>query len=318
MLAGLLSRIRLTGAVQFCFMPSGAWHTDAGRAFAALHDPRESGAMPFHIVARGACWMETADGHRQMLQEGDVLVFPTNAGHSFGMGEGGVDLTPTHDLPAQPWSAIPVLRYGPGEDAGADGVRLICGCIQCDAARFTPLRQALPDLIHVRTREGGAGDWLRMVVEQMVREVDDPQPGGLSMLPRLTELIFIELLRRQIGTAGARGWFAALADPGLARCLSLIHDAPHRDWTLAALAEASGLSRSALEARFGAQLGTSAMRYVREWRLYLASLALRTSRTSIALLAQEAGYATEAAFSRAFSRAFGRPPASYRAGRGAG
>lgn len=310
-LSGLLSRIRLTGVVQFCFMPTGAWQTDAGRAFAALHDGREAGLMPFHIIAKGSCWMRTDAGAVRVLEEGDVLVFPFGAGHAFGVGEDGASLTPTRDLPARPWSTVPVLRYGPG----GDGARLICGCIRCEAIRFTPLRAALPELIHVRTRAPGEGGWLRLIVEQMVREVDEPKPGGLSMLPRLTELIFIELLRRQISAAvpEGTGWLAALGDPSLARCLSLIHDAPHRHWTLAALAEAAGLSRSALADRFTARLGIPAMRYVREWRLYLASLELRTTRRPIAAVADESGYATEAAFSRAFSRTFGQPPASYRA-----
>lgn len=314
-LSGLLSRIRLTGAVQFCFMPSGDWRTDAGSAFAAIHGPGPSAMMPFHVIAAGTCWMRTDDGVVRTLEAGDVVLFPFAAGHSFGVGETGALLTPTRDLPPQPWSSVPVLRYGPDGNGAPEGVRMICGCVECEAVHFAPLQQALPEIIHVRTRAAGASDWLRVVVAQMVREVDEPRPGGLSMLPRLTELVFIELLRQQIGLASQDrpGWLAALADPGLARCLGLIHAAPHEEWTLAELARASGLSRSALAERFQARLGTSAMRYVRAWRLYLASLDLRTTGKPIAAVAQESGYATEAAFSRAFSRATGQPPAAYRA-----
>jgi AraC-like DNA-binding protein len=135
------------------------------------------------------------------------------------------------------------------------------------------------------------------------------------MLPRLTEIIFIEILRHQIMMAEphATGWLAALADPALSRCLSLIHDDPRRDWSLEQLAAASGLSRSALADRFQAMLSTSPIRYIRDWRLYLASVALATSGQPIATIAYEAGYATEAAFNRAFSRAFATPPAAWRA-----
>ncbi len=59
-------------------------------------------------------------------------------------------------------------------------------------------------------------------------------------------------------------------------------------------------------------LGTSPMRYVRDWRLYLASAALGTTARSLAAIAEEAGYGTEAAFNRAFSRAYGMPPNAWR------
>lgn len=137
------------------------------------------------------------------------------------------------------------------------------------------------------------------------------------MLPRLTEIIFIEILRHQIMMAKphAIGLLAALADPALSRCLSLIHDNPRRDWSLERLAAASGSSRSALTERFQTMLATSPIRYVRDWRLYLASVALATTSQPIAAIAYDAGYATEAAFNRAFSRTFATPPAAWRAAR---
>ncbi len=96
---------------------------------------------------------------------------------------------------------------------------------------------------------------------------------------RSTETTFIELLRHQIIAAapGAAGWLAALADPALGRCLALIHDDPARGWSVSALAAASGLSRSTLTERFETVLDTSPMRYVRDWRLCLASVALTTT-----------------------------------------
>jgi transcriptional regulator GlxA family with amidase domain len=108
------------------------------------------------------------------------------------------------------------------------------------------------------------------------------------------------------------GWLAALADPSLARCLALIHDDPGCDWSVESLAKAAGLSRSTLAERFEAVLDTSPMRYVRDWRLYLASVALRTTGRTVAAIGHDAGYGTEAAFNRAFSRAYGAPPAAWR------
>lgn len=308
-LSALLSTIRLSGALQFCFMPAGDWETDAAPSMAKMSG-RGSGTMPFHVMVSGTCWlkMEEID---TTLETGDVVMFPVGTGHQLGVGRGGRLVTPTRDLPPKPWREIPVLRYG---DEG-NPVRLLCGYLHCEAVNFAPFGQALPKFIHIRTNAGSDSAWLGATIRQMVEEVDSPRAGSVSMLPRLTEIVFIEILRHQIMATGPRaaGWLAALADKSLARSLSLIHDDPAREWSLEALADAAGLSRSAFAERFQAMLGTSPIRYVRDWRLYLASVALSTTARSIATIAGEAGYETEAAFTRAFSRAYGAPPGAWRA-----
>lgn len=307
-LSNVLRTVRLSGSLQFCFMPSGAWHTDDAPSLAGMAGTA-SRTVPFHVVVEGSCWLKMP-GIEATLATGDVVAFPFGTGHQLGAGSGGRLVTPVADLPPKPWRHIPMLHYG----EESDRVRLLCGYLQCDALNFAPLRQALPQLLHVRT--SGAEDtvWLRAAIAQLALESDQPRDGGLSMLERLTEIIFIELLRHQIiaASAASTGWLAALGDPALARCLSLIHNDPRRDWSVAALCAASGVSRSALTERFETMLSTSPMRYVRDWRLYLASVTLKTTDGSIAAVAFDAGYGTEAAFNRAFSRSFGAPPAAWR------
>lgn len=306
-LSSVLRSIRLSGSLQFCVLPSGAWHTDAAPSLANMAGA--SGIIPFHVVAEGGCWLKM-EGHDAVLAAGDVVAFPFGSGHQLGAGSGGRLVTPVRDLPPKPWREIPVLRYGPAPH----GMRLLCGYLKCDAISFRPLRDALPAFIHVRTRGTDTAPWLRAAVEQMVSEVDRPRAGGASVLERLSEIVFIELLRHQVIAArpGASGWLAALADPALGRCLTLIHDNPRRDWSVPALSSASGVSRSTLAERFEDVLGTSPMRYLREWRLCLARVALATTGKPLTTIAVEAGYGTEAAFNRAFARAYGVPPASWR------
>lgn len=308
-LSDVLRRVRLTGSLQFCFMPHGAWRTDDKPSLAAL-GADASRTVPFHIVVAGDCWLRL-EGREIALTAGDVVAFPTGAGHQLGAGCGDLLVTPVADLPPKPWRALPTLNYGATADPA---VRLLCGYLQCDALNFLPLRRDLPNLLHVRTAESPRAAWLRATIDQIVAEVDRPQPGGLSVLERLTEITFIELLRHRIIAAGADtvGWLAALADPALGRCLAMIHMDPHRDWSLDSLAAESGLSRSTLTARFEAMLETSPVRYLRDWRLYLASVELHASDDSVAEIGYRAGYGTEAAFSRAFTRAFGAPPATWR------
>lgn len=306
-LSDVLSSIRLSGSLQFCFMPAGDWQTDDKPAF--NKGESSAGVMPFHIMVEGSCWLRMP-GHDIDLVPGDVVAFPFGTGHQLGHGEGGGTINPTTLLPPKPWREIPVLRYGDGPSS----LRLLCGYLQCHAMDFRPLRRALPTLLHMRTGGTDEAHWLRATIAQIVSEVDRPRTGGQSMLERLTEIIFIELLRHEILASGTDsvGWLAALADPSLARCLALIHDDPNRDWSVQGLAKAAGLSRSTLAERFEAVLDTSPMRYVRDWRLYLASVALRTTGRAVAAIGHDAGYGTEAAFNRAFSRAYGTPPAAWR------
>lgn len=307
-LSDVLRCIRLSGSLQFCFMPAGDWETDDAPALASLGGGVAT-IIPFHIVAEGRCWMRLG-GREIALESGDVVAFPFCSGHQLGAGRGGRRVAPVRDLPPKPWRAMPVLRYGDGEAR----LRMLCGYLQCDAMNFQPLRKAMPELLHVRTAAPHASDWLRATIRQIVAEADRPSSGSNSMMERLTEILFIELLRHEIIAAppGTTGWLAALADPALSRCLALIHEDPQRDWNVQALSGACGLSRSSLAERFEAMLQTSPMRYVRDWRLCQASVTLSTTSKPVAAVAFDAGYGTEAAFSRAFARAYGLPPAAWR------
>lgn len=306
LLSEALRRVRITGSMQYCFMPEGNWETDATPA---SYKPADS--IGFHIIARGSCWLEF-DGREWILEEGDIAAFPFGTPHRLGVGTGGRLIDPGADLPPKPWHEIPMLRY---RERG-EPVRILCGYIQCEAANFAPFRQALPKYIHVRTTGSQDGDWLAGTIVQIVAEVDKPQRGGTSVLERLTEVAFMEVLRRQFlrDDGVETGWLAAVRDPVLGRCLGLLHGDPRRDWTAETLAREAGLSRSALAGRFATVLGTSPIRYLRDWRLYLASIDLKLMSKPVGLVAYEAGYGAEAAFNRAFTRRFGIPPAEWRRG----
>jgi AraC-like DNA-binding protein len=308
LLSSVLATIRLSGALQFSFVPIGPWESDTTEPLAQLAAMRP-GIIPFHIVVEGDCWL-AFDGETRKVEPGDVLVFPFADGHRLGSGDNGRIVSPMAELPAQPWRELPMLRYGEG--TGADRSRLLCGFLQIGAMRFAPLARTMPRLLHIRTHGANDGDWIRAMIHKMVDEIDSPRAGSLAMLARLTELVFVELLRLWIMAAepGTSGWLAALADPALGRCLALIHEDPARCASVQDLATVAGLSRSVLAERFRAMLGMSPMHYVRDWRLYLASVELDATDRSISAIAHAAGYGAEASFNRAFARTYGLPPAA--------
>lgn len=308
LLSSVLESVRLSGSLQFCFMPTGNWQTDAKPALAKL-SASNTGVMPFHIMAEGTCWLKI-EGEAVVLHAGDIVVFPFGTGHQLGAGEDGRLIIPTGDLPQKPWVRTPVLHYGEGPDL----VRLLCGYLHCEVLDFAPLQRVLPKLIHIRTTGQAELTWLSSMVQQIVREVDQPRHGSLSMIERMTELTLVEVLRHQMSDAEKNvvQTLPVMSDAVLSRCLNAIHRNPEREWTLRELASISAVSRSGLIERFQTALDTSPMRYLRDWRLYLASVRLRNTSDSITRVAIESSYGSEAAFNRAFTRAYGLSPGAWR------
>jgi hypothetical protein len=88
-LSDLLRSVRLSGSLQFCFMPEGDWETDAAPSLNNLAKKGgSSGVIPFHILVQGQCWMKM-EGRHWDLVAGDVLAFPFGTGHQLGAGKGG-------------------------------------------------------------------------------------------------------------------------------------------------------------------------------------------------------------------------------------
>lgn len=301
-LSELLRDIRVGRALHYCFEPCGAWRVDATPA-----PYRPPGSVSFHVVIEGSIWID--DGSRFEATAGDAIIFPRGTTHWIGAGDGAQLLDPGTDLPPTPWMQMPVLTYA-GDGARC---RIICGFIEARALDFAPLMAALPDVMIARAGTR-VDDWLAAAVRQLIGEADRPQPGGLALIARLSEIIFIELLRREMLKAepDTTGWLRAIANPTLRKALNHLHGHPSHEWTQHSLAEATGVSKTILCAQFHTLLGMSPMRYLREWRLYLASARLSETQDPIALVADGAGYGSEAAFSRAFTRRFHAPPARWR------
>lgn len=307
-LSTLLKSVRIAGSLQFCVHAAGHWQTDGAPRLGQLARAAVP-AIPFHVVASGRCWVRV-EGRVLDLDAGDVVAFPFATGHALGLGEAGALICPIDDLPPRPWADVPVLRYGDGPIA----TRLLCGFVSLEAMNFQPLREALPVVMRIEHRAPRTSTLVRSAVQALIAEADARSPGGNSVVERLTEIILIELLRSEIVSrqGSARGLLAGMSDPIVARALGSIHAMPLENWTVNSLAQASATSRSVLSERFGAIIGKSPMRYLREWRLFLACSALASTRKPVSRIAEEAGYDTEAAFSRAFSRLHGVPPARWR------
>jgi AraC-like DNA-binding protein len=199
--------------------------------------------------------------------------------------------------------------------AGSSGpveARVICGFFGCDDRPFNPLLDALPRVLHVPGAEAG-DSWLATLFVTAARESRHCEPGSENVLARVSELLFVEVVRRHLRKLpdAQTGWLAGLRDPIVGRALAAIHGAPADDWSVDSLARRAGASRSVLAERFTAVVGQPPMQYLTRWRMQLASRRLRDGGT-IADAASAIGYDSESAFSRTFKKVVGQSPAAWR------
>ena len=190
---------------------------------------------------------------------------------------------------------------------------MICGNFTVSRPLFGSVLELLPPVLLLKpTADGG---WLEAILRRMVSESALERPGQRVALSRLTEVLFVEVLRSWITSLspGQGGWLGAISDPHIGPALQLIHEKPDRPWTLDDLGQRVGLGRSAFSARFTKLVGQSMHRYLIVRRMAEAAFLLETSDEGIARIATRVGYETVAAFSKVFLRHHGLSPGRYRA-----
>jgi AraC-like DNA-binding protein len=316
-LSSLLRAVRLTGATFFDIVARDSW---------ALASPAKQSILPkilpgadhliaYHVVTDGRCFARVAGGEAIALEAGEVVVFTNSDPHVMSssptmkadpMAADVLDVALAGQMPFR-------INHGAG---GAGSTKLVCGYLACDAQLFNPLLDALPPVIKVGDLQQGDSGWLGQFIRFAVAEISEKRPGGDSVLTRLSELMFIDVLRRYIETVPPEksGWLAGLRDPLIGKALALIHEQPADPWTIDMLAKRSGMSRTMFAERFSELVGIPPMYYLAKWRMQVASELLIDSNANLASIAPKIGYESEAAFSRAFKRLFGVPPSAWRGG----
>jgi AraC-like DNA-binding protein len=315
-LSDVLRVVHLTGAVYLNGAFSAPWcvvgHVDS--ALCSGYLPPSERVVSFHLVTQGSCWAMLPHDRAGAFQvdAGDVIVVPQGETHVLGSS---IDLSP---VPTAPLLANQVATM-PGEvmtlDYGGGGAvtRIVCGFLTAQDIWRNPLLSSLPRLFKVGMR-GSRASWLESSMRFATEEAASTHAGSATVLAKLSELVFVEAVRRYVDTMSddSKGWLAGLRDRFVARALTLMHARPAYRWTVEDLAQNVGMSRSGLAQRFADLLGVPPMQYLALWRLQLAAQQLRLGDRSLALVAEDVGYESEAAFNRAFKREFGVPPATWR------
>jgi AraC family transcriptional regulator, alkane utilization regulator len=310
-LAETLRAVRLTGSVFLNARfsePFGIISPDQFDANSPLAHLRHISV--FHLIAEGGCTIEIGTGERRTVSAGDILLLPFAAAHKFWNGDFR-DMAFAPDLiRPSPASGLWTLDHG----GGGEATRMVCGFIESREFLCAPVFRSLPPLLVDRISDDKVSAAIASTVREILVLADAATPGTELMLGRLMELLFVEVIRRYASRLpdSATGWFAALNDPIIGRALQLVHRDAARHWTVDALAREAGTSRTVLAERFNAILGQPPIEYVAGWRMQLAAERIRNSGDSLAAIAADIGYKSEAAFNRAFKRITGGTPGRWR------
>ena len=318
-LSDVLRTVKLTGALFFLVDASFPWgmevpHADA---FSSVILPGAQHIVSYHIILKGSGWIGIPNVTSTRFGAGDVLVLPHGDPYSM-LSEPSqppeFDSEATMDfLREMATGRLPfVSKEGGGGEPRSE---FVCGFLGCDMQPFNPVLSTLPRLLRIEPSDTGHEDFLSRLIDLTLAEARQPRVGGASIRLRLSELVFVEVMRRYLETLPAHetGWLSGLHDPAIGKVLVMLHEQPTYPWTLNELASRACMSRAALAARFAHLVGHAPMQYLTQWRMQIAARLLADSSTKIAAVGREIGYESEAAFSRAFKRTVGVSPAAWRA-----
>jgi AraC-like DNA-binding protein len=297
-LAQVLDRVRLGGTLLFHFELGHPWN---------LALPERPYAL-FHYLSRGSATLALEQGEELRMDAGDFVVVTRGEPHLI-YSDRRTEALPILEIDRLP-QRLGVVRHG-GRTKPLS--TMICGNFTVSRPLSGSVLELLPPVLVLKpTADGG---WLEAILQRMVSESALERPGQRVALSRLTEVLFVEVLRSWIKSLrpGQGGWLGAISDPHIGPALKLIHENPERPWTLRDLGHRVGLGRSVFSARFSRLVGHSMQRYVISRRMAEAAYLLETTDDGIARIASRVGYETAAAFSKLFHRHHGLSPGRYRA-----
>lgn len=259
-------------------------------------------------VLRGHMWLTTGAAEPLLLHAGDCYLLTSGDAYAVSSGPG---LEPEDGM-AVFETAWPDTVYHHVEPGAPGPTSAISGALAFDDTAAALLLDHLPDVSAIRADTPQAAA-LHPVLELLSRETSLDIPGTGAMRDHLTSILFVQTLRAVLsGPDSSMGWLRALGDERLRPVLALIHGQPGEPWTLAKLAAAAGMSRSAFAQRFRNTVGLAPLDYLSRWRVQSAARLLRGSDRTVSSVARELGFGTESSFIRTFKRVTGQSPARYR------
>jgi AraC-like DNA-binding protein len=311
-LSEVLRAVRLDGALFFNAEFSAPWCLSEPRSKAVAHQfsAKSGHLILYHFLIQGHAFARLADGRQEDLEAGDVVIFPQGDDHLLGYGAPEKPVDAVTAFAENLKDGLKLVRFG----GGGEVTRMICGYMICDPKLSEVFLAGLPKMLKVHITGEGSDQWIENSIRYFVAEGDSRKEGSDVVVAKLSEVLFVETLRRYINSLPPeeKGWLAGARDPVIGKAIALIHSEPTHQWTISDLARRVGTSRTRFAERFKHFLDESPIAYLAKWRLKLGAEILNTTEDSVAAIAASVGYGSESTFNRAFKKEFGFPPAQFR------
>ena len=288
-LSEILSRLRLKAEIYARPDYCGSWAVDtSGHRKAA-----------FHLIERGSGWLHSdEEASPRPLVAGDFVLFPHDAPHR---------ISDSAEVPS-----ASTINRPPPEILSGPVTSLLCGFFEFQSKIAWPLLDGLPEIVVLDLRDSSRQQGTNAVLQLIIGELERDEPGCNAAVNELAYVLFIHVLRSQMGHGLSQGLLQALADPNIGQALNCIHSDFGGNWSVDRLAAEVAMSRSAFARRFNDLVGMTPIRYLTEWRMQEARDLLENTNTSIAEIAERSGYQSEVAFRKAFKNVVGHTPGSVR------
>ncbi len=302
-LSQILGALRLRGSVYFHTHFNPPW---------GVRVPAFGNVARFHMAMRGDCWIRVEGVDEPIrLSTGDLVVIPHGVSHILSDTQDREAIDVDNVISQTGYAGEGALAYGGDDDRHS--CKLFCGHFEFEEGAMHPILKALPSYIHIPNTQSMNAYWLESVMRFVSAEVMGDRAGSDAIVHRLSEIIFIQVVRVFVDNAGeAAGCLAGILNPKLSKCLSEVHVRPEDPWTVEAMATEAGMSRTIFAERFTSLMGMTPLGYVTHWRMQLARRELIETDQPLIEIATHVGYGSEAAFNRAFKRQFDITPGEMR------
>lgn len=309
-LSEVLRAVKLEGAIFFNGEFSAPWCLNSSPSRMAPLLMKNGGHLIiFHFLIEGKAYVRVPGHSSIQMASGDIVIVPHGTDHLLGNGV-AKPVDSVDKFAKNLTQGLKVAHFG----GGGETTKFVCGYMVCEPRQSEVLLSGLPNAFVVSTGKEPSGVWFEQSIRLSVEAVNAERSGSQAVLAKMSELLFVEALRRYIQSLPAEqtGWLAGTRDPMIGQALSMMHENPAFPWSIDRMVKKVGVSRTGLAERFRHYLRQSPMAYLATWRLILAAEKLQTPGRSVAEIAAEVGYGSEAALNRAFKRHYGLPPAQFR------
>lgn len=305
-LSDVLSSVRFQGAMYGLFECGAPW---------GIRMPDAQGHVRLFAVVRGGCLLQFKGESKPIsisLAAGELVLCCKDLSCDVTDAAGSA-VVPIQEIATEMPTRGHVLKLG-GNGAHSS---LMMGCFTLDAQRTNPFVASLPSIIHLSSQQVQCEPGLETGLRLLISEVSGSGPGGDILVNRLSDAIFVQIIRAYIAQIKrckeTPGWLKALADPEIGAALNLIHEKPDAPWTVATLADSVNMSRTSFATKFATLVGQTPIDYLTSWRMQKAVVLIRDEKANVEEIASAVGYTSRAAFSKAFKKEIGQSPGEYRA-----